>query len=92
MAIPNGAAAAAVMYVASMFLPVGVTATNEIVGGGGYDQLAASSIPIEVFGIGCLCLDLERLIQVKRAAGRPKDLDAIAELEVILEERTKTRS
>ena len=30
---------------------------------------------------------LERLIEVKRAAGRPKDLEAIAELQQILEER-----
>ena len=31
--------------------------------------------------------NLERLIQVERAAGRPKDLEAIAELEAILDER-----
>jgi len=36
-----------------------------------------------------LCLGLARLIRVKRAAGRPKDLEAIAELEAILEEREK---
>ena len=35
----------------------------------------------------CLCLDLRRLIQVKRAAGRPKDLEVIAELEALLEEK-----
>jgi hypothetical protein len=29
------------------------------------------------------------LIQVKRAAGRPKDFEAIAELEAILEERRR---
>ena len=33
------------------------------------------------------CLSLEPLIKVKRAAGRPKDFEAIAELEQILEER-----
>ena len=32
-----------------------------------------------------LCLDLETLIHVKRAAGRPKDLEAISELEAIRE-------
>jgi hypothetical protein len=32
-------------------------------------------------------LSLEQLIAVKRAAGRVKDLEAIAELEVIREER-----
>jgi hypothetical protein len=40
-------------------------------------------------GVERLCLGLERLIQVKRAAGRPKDLEAIAELEAILEERRR---
>jgi predicted nucleotidyltransferase len=62
---------------------------GEIVGGGGYDNLIGSSSPIEVFGISCQCLDLERLIEVKRAAGRPKDLEAIAELEAILQERSR---
>lgn len=60
---------------------------GEIAGGGGYDDLLPYSITIQVFGIECRCLNLERLIHVKRAAGRPKDLEAIAELEVILEER-----
>jgi len=35
--------------------------------------------------VRCRCLDLDTLIQVKRAAGPPKDLDAIAELEKIRE-------
>jgi len=59
---------------------------GEIIGGGGYDQLLAETIQIEVGGQKCLCLGLERLIQVKRAAGRPKDLETIAELERIQEE------
>ncbi len=60
---------------------------GEITGGGGYDRLLPYSVVLRVFGSECRCLDLERLIQVKRAAGRPKDLEAIAELEAILEER-----
>jgi len=40
--------------------------------------------------VECLCLALERLIHVKRAAGRPKDFEAIAELEAILEERQRS--
>jgi len=32
------------------------------------------------------------LIKVKRAAGRPKDFEAIAELEAILEERKNSRT
>jgi predicted nucleotidyltransferase len=58
---------------------------GEIVGGGGYEQLVTSSIEIEVFGMRCRLLALEKLIEVKRAAGRPKDYEAIAELEAILE-------
>lgn len=60
---------------------------GEIIGGGTYEALIGSASPIEVFGITCRCLDLDRLIAVKRAAGRPKDLEAIAELEAIREER-----
>jgi predicted nucleotidyltransferase len=60
---------------------------GEIVGGGGYDALIGHSIEIEVFGVRCRCLGLAKLIEVKRAAGRPKDYEALAELEAILEER-----
>jgi len=60
---------------------------GEITGGGGYEQLLPYSINVSVFGTQCSLLGLERLIQVKRAAGRPKDLEAIAELERILEEQ-----
>ena len=59
---------------------------GEIVGGGGYEQLFETTIPIEIGGVKCLCLSLERLIQVKRAAGRPKDLEVIAELQQIRDE------
>jgi hypothetical protein len=31
----------------------------------------------------------EKLIQLKRAAGHPKDLEAIAELQALLEERQR---
>jgi predicted nucleotidyltransferase len=59
---------------------------GEIVGGGGYAQLLPHTIELELFGVRCLCLDLDKLIEVKRAAGRPKDLEALAELEAIREE------
>jgi hypothetical protein len=64
-------------------------ALGEITGGGGYDLLLASSHAVQLLGVDCLCLGLDKLIQVKRAAGRPKDLEAIAELEAIREERQK---
>lgn len=64
---------------------------GEIVGGGAYEQLAPKSVRIELFDVECLCLDLEPLIRAKRAAGRPKDLEVIAELEKLLEIRRRTR-
>ena len=42
-----------------------------------------------LFGVDCLCLGLRKLIEVKRAAGRPKDLQAVADLEALLEERDR---
>jgi hypothetical protein len=62
---------------------------GEITGGGSYDDLLPDCVPLQLFGVECLCLGLDRLIQVKRAAGRPKDFEAIAELEAILEERRR---
>lgn len=60
---------------------------GEITGGGGYDALLPHSEEMTFFGRPCRCLDLPTLIRVKRAAGRPRDLEAIAELEALLEER-----
>ena len=40
-----------------------------------------------MFGGTYYYLDLDTLIASKRAAGRPKDFEAIAELEAIREER-----
>jgi hypothetical protein len=59
---------------------------GEITGGGGYDDLRPDTVRLQLFGVECLCLGLERPIHVKRAAWRPKDLEAIAELEAILGE------
>jgi len=59
---------------------------GEITGGGRYEELHEHAITVHAFGIECWCLGLEKLIDVKRAAGRPKDLEAIAELEALLEE------
>jgi predicted nucleotidyltransferase len=62
---------------------------GEITGGGSYEDLLAQSTPIAAFGIEVRCLDLEALIRVKRATGRPKDLEVVAELEALLEERDR---
>src|SRR6266853_1898519 len=62
---------------------------GEVVGGGNYEQLLPYTVEVEAFGVRIKCVALERLIQLKRAAGRPKDLEAIAELQALLEERRK---
>jgi|SRR5437870_10491537 len=62
---------------------------GEITLGGNYEKLLPYSVRLEVFGHECLCLGLERLIEVKRAVGRLRDLEAIAELQAILEERNR---
>jgi hypothetical protein len=59
---------------------------GEIAGGGFYDALVEHTIVIALFGHDCRCLDLPTLIATKRAAGRPRDLEAIAELEALREE------
>ena len=64
----------------------------EIAGGGAYETLLPHAIRLDVFGVSCLCLDLDTLIRTKRAAGRPKDFEAIAELESIREERERRRN
>jgi predicted nucleotidyltransferase len=62
---------------------------GEVTLGGTYEALLPDAESVMVVEIECRCLSLERLIQVKRAAGRPKDLEAIAELEAIREERDR---
>ena len=59
---------------------------GEITGGGGFDQLRPHAHPVRVFDRDVLCLDLPMQIRVKRAAGRPRDLEALAELEAIADE------
>ena len=60
---------------------------GEIVGGGRYEDLLERTVRITIFGISALCLDLPQLIRVKRAAGRARDLETVAELEALLEEK-----
>lgn len=60
---------------------------GEITAGGKYEDLLPHTIEISAFGVSMRVLDLPTLIRVKRAVGRPKDYEAVAELEAILEER-----
>jgi len=65
---------------------------GEIAGGGGYADLEPHSIEVAAFGFELRCLDLDTLIRVKLAAGRLRDLEAVAELRVIREERDNSPS
>jgi hypothetical protein len=60
---------------------------GEVVGGGGYKELLPHSFVVAAFGVSFRCVDLPTLIQLKRAAGRPRDLEALAELQALLEEK-----
>ncbi len=60
---------------------------GEATGGGTYEALLPSTQQLTLYGIRCLVVSLEQLIHLKRAAGRPKDLEVVAELEVLLEEK-----
>jgi len=62
---------------------------GEVVGGGSYRDLLPRTFTVEAFGVKFQCVDLPTLIKLKRAAGRPKDLESIAELEALLEERER---
>ena len=59
---------------------------GEIIGGGAYEDLLPHTITAVVFKRETRILDLPWLIRVKRAAGRPRDLEVIAELEALREE------
>ncbi|MGK2859909.1 MAG: nucleotidyl transferase AbiEii/AbiGii toxin family protein [Thermoanaerobaculia bacterium] len=60
---------------------------GEAAGGGSFPNLENRTIVLLLFGIECRCVDLDTLIRLKRAAGRPKDLETIAELELRREEQ-----
>lgn len=57
----------------------------EVKGVGDFDEVKKHSIIVEAFDRKIATLDLPGLIQAKRAAGREKDLSAIAELESLRE-------
>ena len=53
-------------------------------GVGDYGECHARSIRVEAFNESFRVLDLPALIAAKRAAGRPKDIDQLPELEALL--------
>jgi hypothetical protein len=62
---------------------------GEVTGGGGFAELRHHAPVVRLFDRDVRCLDLDWLIRVKRAAGRPRDLEAVAELEALRDERGK---
>jgi len=64
---------------------------GEVPAGRNYQELFPHSIEVEVDGVKYRCATLERLIQMKRAAGRPKDFETIGALQALLEERQKRK-
>lgn len=57
----------------------------EVAGLGAFEDVKSHSARVAAFGREVDALDLPGLIQAKRAAGRQKDLAALAELESLLE-------
>jgi hypothetical protein len=55
-------------------------------GTSGYDDLARTAEPFDLFGQRVLIAGVDDLIRMKRAAGRPKDLLALEELGALREE------
>lgn len=58
---------------------------GEVRGVGHYEEVLAGSITVELFGYHFAVIDIGKLVIAKRAAGRPKDLIALPELEAIQE-------
>jgi hypothetical protein len=62
---------------------------GEATGGGTYEALLPHSELRTLLGMECRFVNLDTLIRLKRAAGRPKDFERIAELELIRREKEK---
>jgi hypothetical protein len=58
---------------------------GEVLGVGPYEEVLKGSLNVELFGYPFAVIDIGKLIAAKRAAGRPKDLIALPELEAIQE-------
>ena len=65
---------------------------SAVSGIGSYDQVRAASVSIELFGATISVLDLPGFVAAKRAAGRPKDLLALPQIEAALRLREQQRA
>lgn len=63
---------------------------GEVRGVGHYEEVLAGSITVELFDHRFAVIDIGKLVIAKRAAGRPKDLIALPELEAIQEAQQKS--
>jgi len=64
---------------------------GELAGAGSFPAVRAHAIETDLFGARYSLLNLDALIAARRVAGRAKDLEAIAELELIREEQSTSR-
>ena len=66
---------------------------GEVNGIGAYEEVLKLSVKNDAYGFPCNFLSIPGLIQSKKAAGRKKDLEAVAELEIMadLKKRIKER-
>ena len=60
---------------------------GEAAGRGTWEGLQDDVEIMELYGAQVRVVTLQRLIELKQAAGRPKDFEILAELEALLEER-----
>ena len=65
---------------------------DRVKGVGDYESCAGKSIKVQAFGIRFRVLDLPALIAAKKAAGRPKDIDQLPELEALIALKRSTRA
>jgi hypothetical protein len=61
----------------------------EVPGGGTFSALAAKAQWFDFGPIKVRCANLEQLIELKVAAGRPKDFESVAELRAIQQEKNR---
>lgn len=56
---------------------------SQITGVGDFTKITQNAITIDLMGFPCKVISLDDLIQAKKAMGSPKDLQTVAELEII---------
>lgn len=65
---------------------------GEVTGIGSFEAVQKESQEVTLFGNSYRFINLDALIRSKKAAGRPKDFEVLAELEAIREERARSAS